>query len=139
MLTIEDYNAIIKLWKLAGLPFKPKGRESKESIEKQMEAFPEFFIGAFHRKKLIGVVIGSYDGRMKGWINRLAVKPEYRRTGIAKRLIDLLEKALERQGAVVLCALIEAPNEESLGLFQRMGYTLHDDILYVSKRRSSKV
>lgn len=139
MLTIEDYNAIIKLWKLAGLPIKLKGRESKENMKKQMEVFPEFFIGAFHRKKLIGVVIGSYDGRMKGWINRLAVKPEYRRTGIAKQLIDLLEKVLERQGAAVLCALIESPNEESLSLFQRMGYILHDDILYVSKRRSSEV
>lgn len=138
-LTIEDYNAIIKLWKLAGLPIKPKGRESEENMEKQMKAFPEFFIGAFHEKKLIGVVIGSYDGRMKGWINRLAVEPEYRRKDIAKRLIDLLEKALKKQGAAVLCALIEYPNEESLSLFQRMGYVLHDNILYVSKRRSSEV
>lgn len=137
-LTIEDYNAIVKLWKSAELPFKPKGRDRKESMSKQMQLFPEFFIGAFQGKVLVGVVIGSYDGRMKGWINRLAVKPEYRRKGIAKQLINLLEKVLERKGATIHCTLIEAQNEESLNLFQNMGYVIDSETLYVTKRRSSE-
>ena len=127
-LTIEDYDAIVKLWKSAELPFKPKGRDRKESVSKQMQ------LG----KVLVGVVIGSYDGRMKGWINRLAVKPEYRRKGIAKQLISLLEKVLERKGATIHCTLIEAQNEESLNLFQNMGYVIDSEILYVTKRRSSE-
>lgn len=103
-----------------------------------MQLFPEFFIGAFQGKVLVGVVIGSYDGRMKGWINRLAVKPEYRRKGIAKQLINLLEKVLERNGATIHCTLIEAQNEESLNLFQNMGYVIDSETLYVTKRRSSE-
>ena len=135
-LTIEEYSAIVDLWKRAGLPFKPKGRESKQMIEKQMKAFPEFFIGAFHKGKLVGVVIGSYEGRMKGWINRLAVDPEYRRRGIAQQLISAVEKTLEKRGAKIFCALIEVPNEESVNMFQKKGYVAHRDILYVSKRKS---
>jgi len=138
-LTIDRYDAVTELWKRAGLPFKPKGRESKEMMERQMEAFPELFVGAFHQGKLVGVVIGSYDGRMKGWINRLAVDPEYRRRGVAQQLVSTVEKALEKRGATIFCALIETPNESSTSLFQKMGYTVHRDILYVSKRKSLDV
>jgi ribosomal protein S18 acetylase RimI-like enzyme len=138
-LTIRDYEAIVELWREAGLPFKPRGRDSKEMIARQMKAFPEFFIGAFHGNKLVGVVIGSYDGRMKGWINRLAVHPAYRRRGIAQRLISRVEEALEKRGAAIFCALIETPNEESVKLFQKMGYQTHKDILYVTKRKSQEV
>ncbi|MDH5783862.1 MAG: GNAT family N-acetyltransferase [Candidatus Bathyarchaeota archaeon] len=138
-LTIKDYEAIVELWKRAGLPFKPRGRDSKRMIEKQMEAFLEFFIGAFHEDKLVGVVIGSYDGRMKSWINRLAVDPAYRQQRIAQQLISHVEEALEKRGAAIFCALIETPNEESVRLFQKMGYVAHKGVLYVTKRKSEEV
>ena len=41
-LTINDYEEIIKLWSRARLPYKPKGRDSKEAIAAQMKANPEF-------------------------------------------------------------------------------------------------
>ncbi len=138
-LKIEDYNAIIELWKRADLPFKPKGRESTGTMKRQMKAFPEFFIGAFHEGILVGVVIGSYDGRMKGWINRLAIDPKYSRQGIAQQLINKVEKTLEKHDAAIFCALIETPNEDSLSLFQKMGYIAHPDVLYVSKRKSEDI
>jgi ribosomal protein S18 acetylase RimI-like enzyme len=138
-LTIEDYEAMVQLWKEAGLPFKPRGRDSKQMIARQMKAFPKFFLGAFHGNKLVGVVIGSYDGRMKGWINRLAVHPAYRRRGIAQKLIGKVEEALEKCGAAIFCALIEVPNEESVKLFRKMGYQIHKDIVYVTKRKSQEV
>jgi len=138
-LTIRDYEAMVRLWREAGMPFKPKGRDSRKMIAEQMRAFPEFFIGAFCGNKLVGVVIGSYDGRMKGWINRLAVHPAYRRQGIAQRLVRRVEEALEKRGAAIFCALIETPNEESVKFFQKMGYQIHKDILYVTKRKSQDV
>jgi ribosomal protein S18 acetylase RimI-like enzyme len=138
-LTIKDYEAMVELWKRAGLPFKPRGRDSKRMIEKQMRAFPEFFIGAFHEDKLAAVVIASYDGRMKGWINRLAVDPAYRQQRIAQQLISHVEEALEKCGAAIFCALIEAPNEQSVRLFQKMGYVAHKETLYVTKRKSEEV
>ena len=108
-------------------------------MEKLMKASPEFFIGAFSKEKLVGVVIGSYEGRMKGWINRLAVDPKYRQKGVAQQLVKTMEKALEKCGAAIFCALIEVPNEDSLDLFQKMGYIAHRDILYVSKRKNKDI
>jgi len=138
-LTLEDYETIISLWKQAGLPYKPKGRDSKEAMNKQMKMEPSLFLGAFHKGKLIGTVIGSYDFRMKGWINRLAVDPAYRRKGIAKELVSRMEKKLKEKGAVVIAVLIELPNPASINLFKKLGYEIHDSIIYASKRESNEV
>jgi ribosomal protein S18 acetylase RimI-like enzyme len=135
-LSIEDYDSVIRLWKRAGLPFKPKGRDSKRAMKRQMASSPDLLIGAFSQRKLVGIVVGSYDGRMKGWINRLAIDPERRRMGIAQRLINRMEKNLEKRGATIFCALVETPNKGSLSLFRKLGYTVHRDILYASKRKS---
>jgi ribosomal protein S18 acetylase RimI-like enzyme len=137
-LTIGDYEDMVKLWKQSLLPFKPKGRDSKQEMRRQMKENPELFLGAFERKTLVGIVVGSYDGR-KGWINRLAVDPEHRRKGIAQLLIARIEMALKKKGTRIICALVEESNQESISLFEKIGYVLHRDILYLSKRESKDV
>lgn len=138
-LSIEDYDSIIKLWERAGLPFKPKGRDSRQMMEKQMAAFPDLFIGVFYRGRLVGIVIGSYDGRMKGWVNRLAIDPEQRGKGLGQQLVTEVEKTLEKRGATIFCALVEASNEKPISLFRKLGYNVHREILYVAKRKSADV
>ncbi|MGQ9566322.1 MAG: GNAT family N-acetyltransferase [Candidatus Bathyarchaeales archaeon] len=138
-LTIDNYDDILKLWERAGLPHKPKGRDSKTMTAEQMKEFPEFFLGAFHSGRLIGVVIGSYETRFKGWINRLAVDPKYQKQGIAQQLVKRMEDTLRKHGAKILCALIETPNDKSVNFFHKMGYITHENILYVSKRESEEV
>jgi ribosomal protein S18 acetylase RimI-like enzyme len=137
-LTINDYEDMVKLWSRAKLPFKPNGRDNKESIAAQMKANPEFFLGAFEGSHLIGIVIISCDMR-KGWINRLAVDPEYRLRGVAQALIAESEKILRNHGIRIVCALIEDYNVASKKLFKKLGYVEHHDIIYFSKRDSEKV
>lgn len=137
-LTIKDYNEMVRLWSEAKLPFKQKGRDSKKAIAAQMAANPEFFLGAFENDCLVGTVILSCDMR-KGWINRLAVDPDYRNRGIAKALIAESEKTLRKHGIRIFCALIEDYNAASKELFKQCGYVLHRDIVYFSKRDSNEV
>lgn len=137
-LTICDYEEMVRLWSRAKLPFKPKGRDSKKAIAAQMKANPEFFLGAFENNRLVGTVIISCDSR-KGWINRLAVDPDYRYRGIAKVLIAESEKTLRKYGIRIFCALIEDYNTVSKKLFKECGYVEHRDIIYFSKRDSNEV
>jgi ribosomal protein S18 acetylase RimI-like enzyme len=137
-LTINDYEDMVKLWSRAKLPFKPHGRDSKEAIAAQMKANPDFFLGAFEGNRLIGTVIISCDMR-KGWINRLAVDPEYRLHGVAKALIAESEKILRKYGIRIVCALIEDYNVASKRLFKKLGYVEHRDIIYFSKRENEEV
>ncbi|MBE0520560.1 GNAT family N-acetyltransferase, partial [Candidatus Bathyarchaeota archaeon] len=95
-------------------------------------------LGAFEDNDLVGTVIISCDLR-KGWINRLAVDPDYRHRGIAKALIAESEKALRKLGIKIFCALIEDYNAISKKLFKECGYVEHHDITYFSKRDSDEV
>ena len=137
-LTVSDYDRIIGLWSRAGLPSRPKGRDSKEAITAEIKANPDFFLGAFEIDHLLGVAIISSDLR-KGWINRLAVDPNCRNRGVAKALIAECEKTLRNRGLRLFCALIEDGNVTSITLFKKCGYVVHRDILYLSKRDSEDV
>jgi len=128
-----DYDAIVKVWEEARLPFRPEGRDGREEISRQIDSYPDLYIGAFIAGELIGVVIGNYDGR-KGTINRLAVLPGHQRKGVATALVDSCEKALRARGAEVISTLIETPNDSSVAFFEHIGYVLHHDIIYLSKR-----
>lgn len=136
-LTIEDYDAVIALWQRAGLTsLRPAGRDSREAFAKQL-AGGQIAIGLEEDDRLIGVVVATHDTR-KGWINRLAIDPDFRRRGYAQRLVEAAEAALRESGLTLIAALIEDDNDASLALFKRLGYAVHTDIYYVSKRDSSE-
>lgn len=137
-LGIGDYEEIVALWQKAKLPFKPKGRDKKESIAVRMAANPDFFLGAFEDNHLIGVVILTCDGR-KGWLNHLAIDPDYRRRGVANALVAESEKILRKHGMKIFCVLINDWNKVSMTLFKKCGYVEHRDIIYFSKRDSEDI
>jgi ribosomal protein S18 acetylase RimI-like enzyme len=82
--------------------------------------------------RLVGVVLGSHDGR-KGWINRLAVRPEYRRRGVALRLIAACEEAIRAHGIEIVCALVEEPNTASRAVFTHAGFADGVPVRYFRK------
>jgi len=134
-LTADDYGAVKQLWQAAGLSYKPAGRDSPDSFAKTVAEQPDLCLGTFFKGQLVGVCMGSDDGR-KGWLNRLAVAPEHQRRGIATALVIEVQAALEARGRKVTGLLVEAQNAASVQFFQAIGYTLHQDIAYLSKRES---
>jgi ribosomal protein S18 acetylase RimI-like enzyme len=133
-LKTSDYDEIIRVWTEADLGHKPQGRDNRERVTKEIARMPDLHIGAFSEGRLIGTVIGSWDGR-RGCVNRLAVIPEFRRQGIAEKLVSICEERLKKLGALVIYCLIDRENDPSLMLFsKRLGYHLHDGIVYLSKR-----
>jgi len=90
-------------------------------------------LGDVQRGRLRGVVIVSNDGR-KGWINRLAVLPEFREQGIASALVREAEKRLRKLGIEIFAAHIEEENGSSKELFEELGYVPARDIIYYVKR-----
>lgn len=134
MLTTSDYPRIMALWQAAGLHIRPTGRDSEEAFECQMAGGLQTAIGIeTEGGDLIGVVLATHDGR-KGWINRLAVHPDWRRQGVARSLIVAAEDALHEQGINVIAALIEPGNTPSLECFLTSGYEEYAGLHYVSKR-----
>jgi ribosomal protein S18 acetylase RimI-like enzyme len=135
---IEDYNALLSLWDQAQLAYKPKGRDRRDRVEREIEHPNAIFLTAKMGKTLVGSVLGTHDGR-KGWINRLAVSPAFRKQGIASRLIAEVEKRLSKLGIEIVACLIENYNNESMKVFKRAGFKRHSDIIYFSKRKNSMI
>jgi len=132
---IEDYDTVFALWKEAKLPCKPRGRDSRTNLQKQLGQAMVRFLVAELDGRVVGTVLASHDGR-KGWINRLAVAKEFLRKGTAKRLLQEAEAWLGQQGIEIIACLVEDDNEPSVRCFLAAGYTRHADIVYFSKRRS---
>jgi GNAT superfamily N-acetyltransferase len=131
-----DYAGILDLWRRAGLPVRAEGRDAPEAFARQLAGGAQRVIGVRNGETLAAVAVLTHDGR-KGWINRMAVDPLYRRRGLAQRLIAEAERWFcEDLGLEVYAALIEQHNSASLALFERAGYRPFD-IVYMSKRLRS--
>ena len=134
----SDYDNLIKLWNKAGLPYRPKGRDKKNKISKELKKPSTNILLMEYENNIIGSIFATHDGR-KGWINRLAIIPKCRNKGFAIKLINEAENILIQQGIEIIACLIENWNKQSMKLFQKTGYKKHTDIIYFTKRLNPDV
>ncbi len=134
-LTIDDYDELIRVWGIAGLPYRPRGRDRRDRIEREMARPDTEFFGIFENDRMVAVGLATFDGR-KGWINRVGVDPDCRLRGLAARIITECETFLEECGAEIIACLIEEYNTPSMALFQKHGYLYTEGVYYFSKRKS---
>ena len=137
-LDISDYDEMISLWQRCGLQHRPYGRDSRESLAREFKRKETCFLGMYDGKRLIGTIIGTSDGR-RGWINRLAVDPDYRGRGLAGELIAAAEEFLYSLGLKIIAALVEDWNAASMSVITKAHYLIDDEVLYCSKRESKDV
>jgi N-acetylglutamate synthase len=129
----SDYDEVVNIWQEAGLDYMPNGRDSRDAIGKQISCPCSVILVSEHEGRIIGVVLGTHDFR-KGWINRLAVLPEYQGQGVAKSLIKHVEQDFIKTGIKIFSATIFADNSVSLHTAEKMGYILHENVKYLSKK-----
>ncbi len=138
-LTIEDFDDLIVLWDRAKLSYRPKGRDTREHIAGEMAVDNAGWIGMFDGDRLIAFVLANFDGR-KGWINRLAVDPDYRGRGLAIQMVGEAERVLaDHFGAEITVALVEPENIASKNLFMKCDYKIWEGMYYFSKRKHPDV
>lgn len=58
----------------------------------------------------------------EGDIMTIAVKPEFRRTGIAKALISRLESWAKARGAIAMMLEVDVTNDSAISLYKNLGY-----------------
>lgn len=118
-----DYDAVVALWAAAG-------REvvARAELAAKLTRDPELFLVAADGTAIVGVVMGTYDGR-RGWILRLAVHPGRRRRGLGRALVAELERRLRRLGCPRVNLLVLPDNEAGLRFWQELGYLPQPDVL----------
>ncbi len=133
-----DYDRLIALWNRAGLEHKPRGRDSRVSFERQLGLDMVEYLGLFRDGELLAAVLTTHDGR-KGWINRLAVDPAYRKRGLARRLVVAAEEWLASQDIGIYACFVEGWNRESQEAFAACGYEVYPGLVYMTKRKNREI
>src|SRR5262249_10914993 len=84
----EDVEAVLSLWVRAGAI--PRPTDHAAGLVRRLERDRELFALAWDGQRLVGTLMGGWDG-WRGNMYRLVVDPGYRRRGIASRLIAAVE------------------------------------------------
>lgn len=129
---IDEYDQLLSLWERTGLSYDRADRDSRESIERQIFDDHMAILTLKDKGRIIGSIIASSDGR-KGWINRLAVDPDYRGRRLAARLVEKAEEALSEMGVRVIATLVEDNNFPSMAAFRHCGYKAWSEVVYFRK------
>jgi ribosomal protein S18 acetylase RimI-like enzyme len=124
-----DATALIGLWVAAGLRFRP-GDVAAE-LESVLARDPELILVVEDGTILTAAVFGTFDGR-RGWVNRLATRPDRRGQGYATALLAELELRLAAKGCRKLNLLIEPENESVTTFYEQRGYST-DQLIFMEK------
>lgn len=127
--SLDDFDSVINLWKKAGLIISRS--DTLEGLKKKIKRDPQLFFVMEKDSFIIGVVMGSYDGR-RGWINHLAVDPEYQGMKIGQQIIKELEMRFKKIGCEKINLLIERNNEEVQEFYEKQGFK-KDELLFMEK------
>ncbi len=89
-------------------------------------------------QNLIGFGIMTY-GENTANLDLLAVKPDFRRRGVATRLLRWLEKVAQNAGIQQIFVQVRKPNLQAIRLYQKLGYMLIDEIAGYYQGREAAV
>jgi GNAT superfamily N-acetyltransferase len=93
---VEDEEAVVALWADV-FGYEQARNNPLLDVRRKRDAQPEFFLLAEEGGRVVGTVMGGYDGH-RGWAHRLAVAPAQRRRGIGEALMRRLEAELDVAG-----------------------------------------
>jgi N-acetylglutamate synthase len=128
----EDYPAARFLWENAGSGINVRRSDEPEEIQKKLQRDPDLFLVAETGGKLIGTVIGGFDGR-RGLIYHLAVDTDFRKHGIGTRLMDEVERRLKAKGCLKCYLMVTVDNEKAMRFYEARNWERMDAIYTYGK------
>lgn len=129
---INDYDEVYALWmSCAGMGLNNLD-DSRDGIDKFIKRNPDTCFVAEIGEKIVGVIIVGNDGR-RGYIYHTAVNPQYRKQGIARRLVDSAMHELKKCGINKVALVVFDRNENGNAFWEKIGFTVREDLIYRNK------
>lgn len=126
----RDTDAVVTLWKRCGL-VKPWNDPYKD-IQRKLAVSRDLFLVGEYNEQLIATVMGGYEGH-RGWINYLAVDPDYQHHGYGRFMMDAVAKKLLALGCPKINLQVRTNNTAVIRFYKKIGYT-QDDVVSFGKR-----
>ena len=138
--TIDDYDSIFDLWNSTEQTRRAMNPvdDSREGIGRYMKRNPNTCFAAVAEGKIVGVILSGHDGR-RGIIHHLCVHPDYRRMGVAARLVLSAEEALHAEGIQKIFCLVFTDNDVANDFWESQGYVRRTNLNYRNRSLNEKV
>ena len=128
----EDFPQVENLWASMERGVSLGRSDTPDEIQKKLTRDPDLFLVAEEDGRIIGTVIGGYDGR-RGLLYHLAVAESYRGRGIGSRLMDEVESRLRAKGCLRCYLLVTTNNPEGMQYYEKHGWERMDFVVTYGK------
>ena len=116
----SDTDKVIFIWEQCGLI--RSWNNPKLDIQRKMSFQKEFFFVGELSNKIIATAMFGYDGH-RGWLNYLAVIPQFQKKGFGRLLLEFGETLLFEKGCPKLNLQIRTDNAEAIKFYKAVGYS----------------
>ena len=124
-----DIESVLELWQAAEA--STSLTDTSQDLLRTINSGASSVILAQSGGSIVGSIIASFDG-WRGNIYRLAVHPDHRRRGIARRLVSEAEVWLKNQGARRVGAVVEQDHPWATGFWDATEFVLEPlDLRYI--------
>ncbi|CAG0895351.1 unnamed protein product, partial [Cyprideis torosa] len=98
-----------------------------------MAHWPEFMmVSESAAGQIEGYIMGKCEGSGESWhghVTALSVAPEYRKLGLAAKLMAQLEDVSEKKRAYFVDLFVRVSNKVAISMYQRLGYVVYRTVL----------
>ena len=123
----SDYRQVFELWQAIEKGVHVGRSDTLAEIGKKLERDPDLFLVAESAGRIIGSVMGGFDGR-RGLIYHLAVASTFRGQGVGSRLVDEVESRLRAKGCLKCYLLVTVDNSEVEDYYLQRGWWQMDQV-----------
>jgi ribosomal protein S18 acetylase RimI-like enzyme len=126
----NDEDAVLALWVACQL-IGPLNNPHQD-IARKLRVNPEWFLVGELDGKIVATCMVGYEGH-RGWINYLAVAPEFQKRGIARQIMDEAERLLRQVGCPKINLQVRTANAQVIEFYKGIGFKV-DDVISMGKR-----
>lgn len=95
--------------------------------------WPEYFqVAESPSGEIMGYIMGKAEGHQDNWhghVTALTVGPEYRRLGLAAKLMNILEETSEKKKCFFVDLFVRVSNKVAVKMYHSLGYSVYRTVL----------
>ncbi len=125
-----DEEQVIALWRRCHLIVPQNGPHKDIALKLQTQ--PNLFLIGILGDEIVATAMAGYEGH-RGWINYLAVSPDFRRRGIGRQMMEEAEARLSALGCPKINVQIRSSNKSVVEFYESLGFST-DEVVSMGKQ-----
>jgi putative acetyltransferase len=131
-MTACDLEAVLDLWgQMQGVGLNES--DTPAQLRAYLDRNPGLSLIARDGTRLVGAVLCGHDGR-RGYLNHLAVLPEYRGRGLGRQMVERCLGALGAMGILKCNIFLYADNQPGERFWNRCGWMARNDLKVLQQK-----